>query len=166
MRLDGVARGHRDVVENAEPHRPRPARVVARRAHGAERRLCFFLQHEIGGEHRRPGRAQRRIERMRIHGGVRIEMHRAILRRRLADRAHVFRRMDAGELLVGGERRVVAFQVLRDAGGDQLIIDGRQPRGTLRMVGAHVVPEAIGMRHEGGPHDGHHIPSATIVACS
>jgi len=39
--------------------------------------------------------------------------------------------MHARELLVGGERRIVALQVLANAGGDQLVLDRREPLGAL-----------------------------------
>src|SRR5439155_6124081 len=93
-----------------------------------------------------------------IHRGVGIEVHGAGARRELADRAHVFSRMHARELLVGGERCVVALQVLADARSDQLVVDRREARGLLGMMSAHLMPEAIGMRHEGSPHDDRSYP--------
>ena len=81
------------------------------------------------------------------------------LRRRVADGAHVVGRMHARELLVGGERRLVARQVLPDAGGDELILDRGEARRALGMVRAHVVLEAIGMRDE---RRGHAISSYRI----
>jgi MoxR-like ATPase len=47
----------------------------------------------------------------------------------------------------------MAHKVLGDAGGDQLIVDRGEASGLLGMMSAHVMPEAIGMRHESGPHD-------------
>jgi hypothetical protein len=61
--------------------------------------------------------------------------------------------VDAGKLLVGGERRFVALQVRADAGSDQLIVDRTKASGLLRMMSAHVMPEAVGMRYESGRHD-------------
>jgi len=62
--------------------------------------------------------------------------------------------MHASELLVGGERRFVALQEILDALRDQLIGDRRESRRLLRMMRAHVMPEAIGMRNESGRHHG------------
>jgi hypothetical protein len=98
------------------------------------------------------GRPQRGLERVGIHRGIGVEVDRAALRRRLADGAHVFDRMHARELLVGGERRVKSRQVLAEARGDQLVLDRAEPRGPLGMVRAHLVLEAIGMRDEGSIH--------------
>ena len=47
-------------------------------------------------------------------------------------------------------RRLVARQVLPDAGGDELILDRGEARRALGMVRAHVVLEAIGMRMNAG----------------
>ena len=51
MLVHRMARGHCDVVEDAEPHRSCPARVVARRPHRTEGARRFAFQHQIGGQH-------------------------------------------------------------------------------------------------------------------
>ena len=60
--------------------------------------------------------------------------------------------MRARELLVERERRIVALQVLLDAGGDQLVLDRGEPRRLLRVAGAHVVLQAVGVGDERGGH--------------
>jgi len=60
--------------------------------------------------------------------------------------------MHALQLLVSGERRLVAREVLGDARSDQLVLDRAKARWLLGMLGAHVVPEAFGMRHESSTH--------------
>ena len=45
VRVDRVARGDRDVVEDAEPHRPCAACVMARRADGTEYGFDFILKY-------------------------------------------------------------------------------------------------------------------------
>src|SRR6185436_13433854 len=97
-------------------------------------------------KHRGPGSAQRGLQAPRVHRGVGIEMDRALLRRELADRAHVFDGVHARELLVGGERRLVARDVRRHARGDELVLDRREARGLLGMMRAHLVLQALGMR--------------------
>ena len=79
-------------------------------------------------------------------------MHRAGARRGVADRLHVFQRVDARQLLVGGERRVKPCQMLPDTRGDELILDRGEPGRALGMMGAHVVLQTIGMRDERGGH--------------
>src|SRR5260221_7136188 len=78
----------------------------------------------------------------------------AVLRGRLANRAHVLDRVHARELLVGGERRVKSRQVLADAGSDQLVLDRGEARRPLGMARAHLVLEAIWMRYECRRHPG------------
>src|SRR6185503_16323162 len=96
--------------------------------------------------HRGPGSAQRGLQAPRVHRGVGIEVDRALLRRELADRAHVFDGVHARELLVGGERRLVARDVRRHTRGDELVLDRREARGLLGMMRAHLVLQALGMR--------------------
>src|SRR5947199_315353 len=80
------------------------------------------------------GSAQRRMQRVRVHRRVRVEVDRAAARGGLADRLHIFTRMHALELLVGRERRFMALEVRREAGGDQLVFDGGEPLGPFRMM--------------------------------
>jgi hypothetical protein len=40
-----------------------------------------------------------------------------------------------------------------DARGDELVFDRRQALRAFGMVGAHVMPEAVGVRDKGSPHD-------------
>jgi hypothetical protein len=152
VRMQRVARGDGDVVEDAEPHRSRAAGVVSWWTHAAERGIHLLLHDEVGGEDRGARGAQGRLQGVRIHRRVRIEVHAARLWRSLTDRLHVFDRMNARELLVGGQRGVVAREERPDTRSDQLILDRGQALGPLGMLGAHVVPEAIGVRQESGRH--------------
>src|SRR3954466_3771912 len=126
---------------------------MARRAHWAKRGRRFFRDHEVGGHDTGTGGAQRGIQRVAIHRRIGIEVHRALFRCHVADRAHAFERMRSGKLLVGRERRLVRLHVRGDSRGDQLIVDCGEARGLFGMVRAHVVPEAVGMRDKGGRHD-------------
>jgi hypothetical protein len=152
VRLDGVARRDRDVVEDAEPHGARAARVVPRGADGAERRLRLVFHYEIDCKHRRASGAQRGVQGVRVHRRVRVEVHGAGLRRHFADRPHVLHRMHPRELLVGGERRFEPGQDRIEPRGDELVLDRREPLRPLGMMASHLVLEAIGMRYEGGGH--------------
>ncbi len=167
VRLNRVPCGDRDVVEDAKSHRPRAAGVMPGGAHAAERRRSFFLQNQIGGKDRRARRAQRRLQAPAVHRGVGVQMDRALAWRDLADRLHVFDGMHARELLVGGERRIVALQVLADAGGDQLILDRREPLGALGVTGAHFMLETIGVCDKCRAHDdSSYLIACTLSACS
>src|SRR5439155_20742693 len=99
--------------------------------------------------------------------GARVEGARSLARRDLAHRLHVFDRMHARELLVGGERRIVALQVLADAGSDQLILDRCEPLGALGVTGAHLMLETIGVCDKCRAHHNSSYPIAcTLSACS
>ena len=64
------------------------------------------MQDEISRHHARARGAQRCLQRVAIHRGIGIEVHRAFARRDLADRAHVLSWVHTRELLVGGERQL------------------------------------------------------------
>src|SRR5207302_1545403 len=131
-------------------------------SHAAERGRRFFLQNQIGSEDRRARRAQRRLQAPAVHRRVGVEVDRALARRDLADRVHVFDGMHARELLVGGERRIVALQVLADAGGDQLVLDRCEPLGPLGVTGAHLMLKTIGVCDKCRAHG----DSSYLIACT
>jgi hypothetical protein len=60
------------------------------------------------------------------------------------------------ELDACGERRLDVLQVIDQPRGDQLILDGGEPRRAFGMRGAHVVQQAVAMGQEG---DGHVRPN-------
>ena len=88
-----------DAVEQAEAHGATAFGVVSGWPHGAERGTGFAAQHEIGPEHDRPGSMPRRVERVRVHGRVRIEVMDARFRARRLDHRDVVCIMYAHELL-------------------------------------------------------------------
>jgi hypothetical protein len=141
--------------------------MVPRRAHAAECAVGFAAHHQVRAEHRGAGGAQRGAQAVRVHRRIRIQVHGAFLGRRVADGAYVVDRMHARELLVARQRRVVAHQVLADARGDELVFDCGEALGTLRMVGAHVVLEAIRVRNKSRGHASrnHTASACTIEPC-
>src|SRR5712692_8947660 len=72
-------------------------------------------------------------------------MHRARFGCGFTNSAHVFERVHARELLVGGERRLVAREMLANARSDQLVLDRGEARRALGMMRAHIVLEAVGV---------------------
>src|SRR5207302_6132986 len=131
-------------------------------SHAAERGRRYFLQNQIGGEDRRARRAQRRLQAPAVHRRVGVEVDRALARRDLAKRVHVFDGMHARVLLVGGERRIVTLQVLADAGGDQRILDRCEPRGPLGVTGAHLMLKTVGVCDKCRAHGN----SSYLIACT
>jgi len=122
--------------------------MVARRTHAAKRVLDLVLEYQVDRQNSGARAAQRGVQAVRVHRGIRVELHHPRSRCGFADCAHVLERMHARELLISRKRRVEALQVLRHARSDQLILDRRQPRRLLRMAAAHVVLQAIRMGDE------------------
>ena len=91
------------------------------------------------------GLVQRRLQREGVHRRIRIEVHGAPFRGRVADRAHVIGRMHPRELLVGGERRLVAHELRADIRAGDVLFDRAQALRALGMVRAHVVLQAVGV---------------------
>jgi hypothetical protein len=153
--IEGMARRDGDIVEETETHRLRPLGVVSRRAHGAKCILHFAAHHQVGRVAACAGRTQRRLQGTRRHRRVGIEMHDAVRRTAVMHVIDVVARMNAQQLLHLDQRRVMELQVHVEAGGNQAIADRAEPIGTFRMVGAHVVLQAVAMGDEGGGcHDG------------
>ena len=65
---------------------------------------------------------------------------------------NVIKRMHQLQLLDAGSRRIQALDQRSNARRNQLVIDGRQALGALRMMGAHLVFETIGMTDKDDAH--------------
>jgi len=87
---------------------------------------------------------------MRVHRGIRVEVHDALFRRGALDALQMGGRMHAHQLLEGRERCVVVDEVGIDPLGDQVIVDGGQALRALRMMRTHVMQLAVTMGDEGG----------------
>ena len=74
--MQGQCVRHADgnVVEQAEAHRPAALGVMPGRPDRTERSATFALEHEVGAEDDRARGMARRVERMRTHGGVGVEV--------------------------------------------------------------------------------------------
>ena len=140
---------------------PHSLNATLRAAGAAVLAVDLIFHDQVNSENSGACRTQRGLQRVRVHRRVRVEMHGARLGRSLADRPHVLDRMHARELLVGGERRLVALQMLNNSRGDQLVFDRGEALRALRMVRAHVVLEAVRVGDECGGH-GHEILSHRV----
>jgi hypothetical protein len=148
--------GNGDVVEEAEAHRLRPLGMVAWRAHAAKGvfGLAADMTRSVASM---PAPAERSAacQRAGAHGGIRVEVDDAALGCVLADMAHVFRRVDADDLLQRGEGRIVESQIEIQPGGDQPVADGGEALRALRMVRTHIVQPAVAVGDEGSGHVRH-----------
>lgn len=150
--FQGMRHADGDIVENAKAHRAVAAGVVAGRPHIAEGVLRHALHDELGGEHHGAGRAQRRLQAVRVHRGVGVEHDQSFGGRRCRDGVEIGFAVHAQELLAAGTRRIVVLKERKDAGGDEPILDGLDARRAFGMSAPHVVPEAGGMADVGGLH--------------
>ena len=142
-----------DVVEEAKPHRAGARRVMAGRAHCAKRVVGAPSDHEVGRKHRGPRRVKRRVPGVRAHRGVGIEVRDPAPRRGFADRFDVFDRMHPGEFARLGHGSIVALEESGKPRGDEVVFDRGEPCRALRMVSAHVVSCAVGMRDKRRRHE-------------
>ena len=126
-----------------------------------ERRLGLPAHDQIGGHDGGASGTQRGIPAIRAQRGIRIEIGKPIGGRGLLDLFNVIRRMHQLQLLDAGTRCVHALNQRCNARRNQLIIDGRQALGTLRVMRAHLVFETIGMADEDDAH-GHTLLFVTI----
>ncbi len=70
----GVRRGDGRVVDQAEPHRPRPLGVVPRRAAGAEGAVDLAVDHGVDGRQGGAGRQRGGVEADVVDGRVGVEV--------------------------------------------------------------------------------------------
>ena len=152
VHIQGVSHPDGHVVEEAKTHGGVALGMVARRAHAAKRGGGLARQHQVGGFHRRTGRAQGRCDGVGVHVGVGVDRMEAFLRRSVHQLVDVIRRMGAAELLHGGQRRVVGNHVVEQALDQQVVVDGAQALGAFGVVVAHVVQGTVGVRDVGGQH--------------
>ena len=123
MRGQRVRGADGDVVEDAESHRAPPLRMMAGRAHRAERGPAFAAHHEVDPMHDGAGRVARSGQRMRIERGIGIDEMQARLGTCRDDLVDVGRAMHARDLLVRRRGRRIVLDVGIEAGGDQAVAD-------------------------------------------
>ena len=155
MDLQRMERADRHVVEQAEAHRTRMLCMVARRTDCAERIVHLATGDQVGRAHRRAGSVPDRVERMRVHRGIGIDLAQPGGRRRAFQGIDHARIMGAFDLFPGGCRGGLAAQRHGQCGvSREPVLDRRQTLWTLGMVIAHVVQQAAGMGQPGGGHRG------------
>ena len=143
-----MARADGDVVEEAEAHRGRLAGMMARRSNRTERIAEFAGDHAIGRLDHRTRRTQRRVPGVGIHRGIRIDGPIALLWYAGFQSVDVGRVMGARQRFFRRDRCVEVLQVRRNAGGNQMVVYGRQPFRAFGMPGTHFVRGAGTVREE------------------
>ncbi len=151
-----VARGNRQVVDEAKANRSIARGVVARRAHRAEGVVHRAVDHRIGRGYGGTGCAAHRVQGARACDGVGVDGARmARLRHLLQQRAQpgdmpgTMRQRDRGPI---DQRRIAALECAAHTACQQAVVDRIQPRRAFRMARAHVVVAAFRMAEEGCAH--------------
>ena len=103
-------RADRDIVEQAEPHRPAGLGMMAGRAHGAERVVGLARDDGIDRGGDGAGGAQRRLARSRRHDRVGVDPDMAGSRHRVQQALDKAARMDAGDVVDRGLGRLAAVE--------------------------------------------------------
>ena len=124
--------------------------MVAGWAHGAKSGRYAVGNHQIGGLHQRTSGPQGSDGGVRVHAGVWVDPEVAFFGSGIQDALHVFGRVGACELCVGGQGRVIAAHVVQQALGQQHVIDGAQALGTFGMIFPHFVACAVEVRDVSG----------------
>ena len=146
----GMGNGHGNTVKNTKAHRPTAFRVVPRRPDIAKGGANLAGDHAIGGKHTGTGGAQRRLQAIRAHRRVRIEMNNAAARHLFFNAIDIPGLVHALELLARGQRRLKVHEMVANANRNQLILHRRQALRTLRVHRPHIVQLAIRMRDKCG----------------
>ena len=135
-----VLGSHRDVVEQAEAHRPGLGGVVTRRAVGAESDRRIATEQELRHPHRPAGCVQRSLERASAHHRVEIKLA-AAARRHGLDCPDVRQRVNRGQRRAVGRRRlqpretkpIPRRKLMRDRGDPRRLLGVRT--GLMRQRG-------------------------------
>ena len=150
MHLDRMRSSNSNVVEEAEAHRVGALGMVAGRADRTEGILNFVPHDQVDCHATGTGRTQCCRPGMRTHRRIRVEVGNSLLRRRALDPLQMRSRMYAQQLFKGCQRCVVVGEIGIDPLRDQVVADGGEAGGRLRMIGAHIVQLAISVRNECG----------------
>jgi hypothetical protein len=136
---DRVRGGDRDVVEQAEPHRPPPLRVVSGRAKAAKGQV-LAVQQALGGVGGAAGRVQGSPPGAGAGDGVEID-HPSTPPRQLLDRVDVPFLVNAKQLLALSRRRLNQLQS-EPVPIRQRLLDRGQASGVLGVTAGVVVEGA------------------------
>jgi hypothetical protein len=142
-----VRRADGNIIEQAEPHRPIPLRVVAGRTYATEGGVGIPAGNQIDSGNRRAGRPPGGCGRGRPNDRVGIEP--CVFRHGSSgfNAVDVRARMRAKQLLA---RRLWSIDMRHQVAEPRFhepVFDGRQPSAAFRMVIACVMVEASSMTH-------------------
>ncbi len=126
--IEGVARGHGDVVDQAEAHGPPGGRVVSRRPHQREGVVGPALDDRLDRVDRAAGGEHRGLPRVGGHIRINIELAAAVAGE-LADLAEQIGAVDGQKRRFGRRARREVMHELAQAAAVQRGADGLEPCG-------------------------------------
>ena len=150
VRIEQVARGDRDVVQQAEAHAARGRGVMAGRAHERDAVVHLPPLHGIRERDARAGGQQRDLVRVRRDVRVGVETA-AAPGAQLGQALQVARLVRRGCLLGRGRAEVQPLHARERAAGLQQVHNGAQAVGALRVARLGVLEKAVGVE-VGGAH--------------
>ncbi len=151
MEVARPQRPDRDAVEQAEPHRAAGLGMVARRAHRTEGVARLARHDRIDGGADGTGGAQRRLARARRNDGIRVQPGMAAGRDGGEDGVDIAARMDTGDIVERGARRLAAIEP-GEFRRRQRRENGAQALRRFGVIAAGIVVETGGMAVEQGRH--------------
>ena len=97
------------------------------------------------GQYAGAGSAKRSRHGMGRHDGIAVDIRRLSALREIHHASDMGRLVHPCQLLETGQGGVMVLHDIVDARGNQLIVDGKQSRGLVRMLGTGVMVQAVGM---------------------
>ena len=143
--------GDGGIVEQAEAHGAARFGMVSWRTNGAKGVFRFAAQDGIDGADGAANAAQGRIETPGRHPCIGIELLQAVFGRSLADAFEMLLGMDAEDLRLAGERRLLAQQHV-ETGGRENAVEDFQPLGAFGMAFGRLMLDAERMSEQESCH--------------
>ncbi len=140
--------------------------MMAAGPHRAERVARPPGHHLVHRKHTRAGRAARSCETVRIHRGIRVQLHIAFGGRILEYQIHIRRSVHPLQVIGMGQRRLQSAQFIQQPGLAHVLVDRTQASRVFGMTRAHLMAQAVGMCDVGRRHGGQYYPSGTIKHCT
>src|SRR5450631_1262614 len=150
--LERVGSGHGNVVEYAKTHGADARRVVTTGPHGAKSIRGTSCDYFIDGQQPSAGGAARRVEAVRVHCRVGVELDASLGGRVLENQVDVRAVMNALQVCALRQRRLEVAQLFDQPGASHARVDRFQTFRTFGMARAHVVTQTIFVSDIGGSH--------------
>jgi hypothetical protein len=134
--LAGIESGNGGIVEEAKAHGPARFGMMAGRAHRAKDIMRFPTEDGVDARDRGTRGALGRLERARRHEGIHVDLGESVRRRGLADLGQIAVGMDAHDIFIARQRRLLALQRFEMGMREDLVdsLDAVHPLRVTRRV--------------------------------